>query len=75
MITGFEIQQNLIRAIKQSSLSRNEIAQRLKVSRKTIEKYVEGKALPNLKTFRNLCIILNVNTNEILCLKKNDGNN
>lgn len=67
MITLEQIQFRLAEAIKQSGLSQSEIARRLGVNHTQISCYVSGKKMPALDTLANLCKILNVETDYILC--------
>lgn len=69
MITIDEIRKRMADEIKQTGLSQTEIAKRLGVKQQTISLYILGKALPALDTFANLCQILDLDANEILCLK------
>ncbi len=66
MITLNNIQQRITEAIKQSGLTQTEIARRLNIKQQTIACYISGRALPALDTFANLCIILDLDANEIL---------
>ena len=68
MITLEQIQKRLAEAIKQSGLSQSEIARRLGIKHPQISCYVHGKKLPALDTLANLCKILDVDANYILCL-------
>lgn len=70
MITFFQIQQRIIEVIKHSEISQTELANRLGVKQQTIACYLSGKAMPALDTFANLCKILDVDANEILCLSE-----
>ncbi|MCI8499322.1 MAG: helix-turn-helix transcriptional regulator [Clostridia bacterium] len=69
MITLEQIQKRLAEAIKQSGLSQSEIARRLGIKHPQISCYVHGKKLPALDTLANLCKILDVDANYILCLE------
>ncbi len=63
------IRERLVQAITYSGLTRTELAKRLGVSQPTITQYISGRALPALDTLANLCKILDLDANEILCLK------
>ncbi len=67
MITLEQIQTRLAEAIKQSGMSQSELARRLGVKHTQISCYVHGKKMPALDTFANLCKILDVETDYILC--------
>lgn len=68
MITIEKIRERIIEAIKQSGLTQTEISKRLNVSQQTISHYVKGDKMPALDTFANLCKILDLDANELLCL-------
>ena len=71
MITLQQIQQKIKEAIKQSGFSQTEIAKKLEISQQTVSHYVKGDKMPALDTFANLCVILDVDPSEILCITKN----
>lgn len=68
MIIATEIQKRIARAICESGLSQAEIAEQLCVSQQTISCYKHEKKFPSLDTFANLCAVLDVDANYILCL-------
>lgn len=68
MIKLDNIREKLTEAIKQSGLTQTEIANRLGVKQATIGQYLSGRAMPALDTFANLCKILDLDSNEILCI-------
>ena len=69
MITLKNIQQNIASAIKQSNLTQTELGKKLGVSQQTISHYIKGDKLPALDTFANLCLLLDVNPQDILTEK------
>ncbi len=69
MIVLEDIRNNLIEAIKISGMSQTEIAKKLNVKQPSIAKYLSGRAMPSLDTFANLCVILDLDANEILNIK------
>ena len=71
MITLENIRIQLIEAIKESGLSQTEIAKKLQITQPTVSDYLHGKSMPALDTFANLCEILDLDANEILCIRKN----
>ena len=71
MITLKEIQTNLIKEIRESGLSQSEIAKKLGIKQPTIGQYLSGRAMPALDTFANLCVVLDIDPNDILCISKN----
>ena len=71
MVTLEKIKDNLIKAIEQSNLSQSEIARRIGVQPQTVYNYLKGNVLPSLEKLANLCAVLGVNANEILCVRNN----
>lgn len=69
MITNEQIRARLIEAIKQSGLTQTEIAKRTGIIQQSVQQYVSGRAMPSLDTFANLCRVLDVDANYILCLE------
>ena len=69
MITLDSIKVKVAEAIKQSGLSQSELARRLNIRQSNISHYVKGDKLPALDTLANLCVILDLDANEILCVK------
>jgi len=62
------ILQRIREEIKFSGLSRKDLALDLNVSQYTISEYIRGKSLPALDTFFNLCMVLDIDANDILCV-------
>lgn len=67
MITIEQIQTRLADCIKRSGMSQTEIANKIGVCQQAVSSYVHGKKMPALDTLANLCKILDVDTNYILC--------
>lgn len=63
-----QIQKNIIDAIKQSGLTQTELARRLGIGQQTVSEYIRGKSLPSLETLANMCVILDLDSNDILCV-------
>ncbi len=66
MINKEEIKKRLSGAIKQSGFTNQYIAEKLGITLSKVERYVNGKSLPRLGAFANLCVLLNVSANDIL---------
>ena len=66
MVEIEQIRNRLAEAIKHCGLTQTELAKRLGVSQPTVANYLRGKILPALDTFANLCIILDIDANDIL---------
>ncbi|MDE6471943.1 MAG: helix-turn-helix domain-containing protein [Clostridia bacterium] len=60
------IRLNIIEAIKCSGLTQSHLASILGVSQQTISYYLKGEKLPALDTLANLCLILELDANDIL---------
>lgn len=69
MITIDQIRKNVISAIKSSGLTQTELAKKLNIYQSAVNQYLSGRALPALDTFANLCVILDLDANEILGIK------
>ena len=67
MITLEQIQIRLAETIKQSGLTQSELAAKLGIRHQQISCYIKGQKMPALDTLANLCKILDVDTNYILC--------
>lgn len=67
MITIEQIQIKLAEELKLCKLSQSELARRLNISQSNISHYLKGDKMPSLDTFANLCAILDLDANEILC--------
>ena len=67
MITLAQIQKRLKISFQQSGLSQTEIARRLNISQSNISHYLSGDIMPALDTLANLCQILDLDTDYILC--------
>ncbi|HIR67687.1 MAG TPA: helix-turn-helix transcriptional regulator [Candidatus Coproplasma avicola] len=70
MITIEQIQKRLAEAIKQSGMTQTQLAQRLGIKQPTIGQYISGRAMPALDTLANLCKILDIDANYILCIEE-----
>lgn len=68
MITIKDIQIKISEAIKQSGLTQTELSRKLNVRQSNISHYIKGDKLPALDTFANLCKVLDIDANYILCL-------
>lgn len=69
MINIEQIRARIAEAIKQSGLPYKEIANRLGIKPTQISSYIHGRKMPALDTLANLCVILDLDANEILCVK------
>ena len=72
MTTMEEIQKAFIEALKQSDLKQDELAKRIGVSQSMISHYISGRKMPALDTLSRLCTVLDLDANEILCVKRTE---
>lgn len=70
MITLKEIQTRIAEAIKQSGLTQTALAEKLGIRQQTISYYIKGDKMPALDTFANLCAVLDLDANDILCIEE-----
>jgi transcriptional regulator with XRE-family HTH domain len=69
MITLNEIRIKLIEAIQLSGMTQTELARKVGVCQQAIGQYLHQNKMPSLETFANLCKVLDLDANEILCIK------
>lgn len=72
MITTEQIRARIAEAITQSGMSQTELARRLGIKQPTVGQYLSGRALPALDTLANMCKILDIDANYILCQDMGD---
>lgn len=70
MIKVERIKKSLGEAIERSGLTQSEIARRLNMRQSNISHYIKGDKMPSLDTFANLCEVLDLDANDILCIKR-----
>jgi len=70
MITNEQIRVKLDSAIRYSGMSQTEIAKRVGIKQQSLAQYLTGRAMPALDTFANLCAVLELDANDILCLNE-----
>ncbi len=68
MITLKQIRIKLIEAINQSGMNQTQLAKKIGIGQQTISAYLCGKAMPAMDTFANLCAVLDLDANDILCV-------
>lgn len=69
MITLQQIQERLAECIRSSGMTQTEIANKLGIKQPTVGQYLSGRSMPALDTLANLCKILDVDANYILCIE------
>ncbi|MCI8458558.1 MAG: helix-turn-helix transcriptional regulator [Clostridia bacterium] len=68
MITLQQIHNKLAYYIQTGHITQKELAERLHIKPPTVSQYVKGRAMPALDTFANLCKVLDIDANDVLCL-------
>lgn len=71
MVSLEQIKSKLANAINQSGLTQTEIAKQLNIKPTQICSYTKGRKMPSIETLANLCVILDLDANEILCVTEN----
>lgn len=69
MITLDQIRVKLIEAIKESGITQTQLAQKIGVCQQAIGQYLHQNKMPALDTFANLCAALDLDANDILCIR------
>ncbi|MDE6398749.1 MAG: helix-turn-helix domain-containing protein [Clostridiales bacterium] len=67
MITLTQIHVRLAEAIRQSGIKQTELANYLHIGQSNISHYIKGDKMPALDTLANLCKLLDIDANYILC--------
>lgn len=49
-------------------MTQNTIADKIGIKRQQISCYIRGEKMPALDTFANLCAVLDLDANDILCI-------
>lgn len=68
MITNEQIRAKLVAAIRNSGITQKELAKRVGVIQQSIAQYISGRAMPAVDTLANLCDVLDLDANDVLCL-------
>ena len=74
MINVEEIKEKIIEAIKYSGKTQTEIAKEIGVSQQIISSYLKGNKTPQIENLANLCRVLDLDANDILCLNQSPHN-
>lgn len=79
MIVLNQIRKNLIKELKQMNLTQKELSKKLNIAQPVISQYINQNKMPALDTFANLCVILDLDANEVLGIneerkRQNTGN-
>ena len=70
MITLEPIQKALAEALRQMTITQEELAKQIGVNQSMISHYITGRSMPALDTLSRICTVLDLDANEILCVEK-----
>lgn len=70
MIELNSIRVKILEAIRQSGMTKTELAKKIGVCHQAIGQYLYQNKMPALDTFANLCAVLDLDANDILCVDK-----
>ena len=68
MINIDQIRTKFLDAIKHSGMTQAELANKIGVSQQAIAQYLHQNKMPSLETFANICAVLDLDANDILCV-------
>ena len=68
MVTNEQIRAKLIDAIRNSGMTQTELAKRVGIVQSSLAQYLSGRAMPAVDTLANLCEVLDLDANDILCI-------
>lgn len=69
MVDIEKVKEQIALAIEQSGLSQATIAKKIGVSQQAISAYLRKQKIPTLDTFIKLCVVLDLDANDILCIR------
>ncbi len=67
MVNQEQIKERLTEVLKNCKLSQTELAKQLNIGQSNIAHYIKGDRMPSLETLANLCKVLKVSPEYILC--------
>ena len=70
MVNLENIQAALAEALKQRTITQEELAKRIGVNQSMISHYITGRSMPALDTLSRICTELDLDANEILCVER-----
>ena len=70
MVTLEQIQKALAEALKQRTITQEELAQQIGVNQSMISHYITGRSMPALDTLSRICTVLDLDANDILCVER-----
>ena len=72
MTTMEQIRKALTEALKERNITQAELAQKIGVTQSMVSHYTSGRKMPALDTFSRICEVLDLDANEILCIKRDN---
>lgn len=72
MITLNEIQEKFTKELKNCGITQTALAKKLGIKQQNISQYIKGQTFPALDTFANICKLLDLDANEILCINEKE---
>ena len=70
MVTLENIQAALAEALKQRTITQEELAKRIGVNQSMISHYITGRSMPALDTLSRICTVLDLDANDVLCVER-----
>ena len=70
MTTLEQISAALAEALKQRTMTQEELAKQIGVGQSMISHYISGRHMPALDTLSRICSVLDLDANEILCVER-----
>ena len=70
MVTLDKIQKALAEALKQRTITQEELARKIGVNQSMVSHYITGRSMPALVTLSRICTVLDLDANEILCVER-----
>jgi len=70
MVTIEKIQNALAEALKQRTMTQEELAKKIGVNQSMISHYITGRSMPALDTLSRICTELDLDANDILCVER-----
>ena len=70
MTTLDQIRFALADALKERTITQEELAKQIGVGQSMISHYISGRHMPALDTLSRICTVLDLDANEILCVER-----
>ena len=70
MVTLEQIQKALAEALKQRTITQEELAKQIGVNQSMISHYITGRSMPALDTLSRICTVWDLDANDVLCVER-----